>query len=152
MDTAECRISPYWISVKFLTGFCSRSPHFTQCYALRSHTSCFMMSTVYSVVMLITHAAGCKFLANDTCGTSCPYFERKMTKNAIQMVFIGALLILSFCSAKVAPTSHDMRMEDFEIYRKEWNKRSTKFPLKFSPDGEVLKLSGISEQSQKRYF
>ena len=75
-----------------------------------------------------------------------------MTKDAIQMVFLGALVILSFCSAKVTPTSHDMRMEDFEICRKEWNKKSTKFPLKFSPGGEVLKLSNKSEQSQQRYL
>jgi hypothetical protein len=113
----------------------------------------YMLHDVFSVVTLITHAAGCKFLTlGDICGTSCPYFERKMSKNAIQLVFLGALLILSFCSAKVTPTSHDMRMEDFEICRKEWNKKSTKFPLKFSPGGEVLKLSGNSVQSQQRYF
>ena len=43
-------------------------------------------------------------------------------------------------------------MEDFQIYRKEWNKKDTKFPLNFSKDGEVMKLAGNGEKSLQRYY
>lgn len=70
----------------------------------------------------------------------------------IVIVILGALLLKSSCSAKLTPSPHDMRMEDFLIYRKEWNKKDTEFPLNFSKNGEVMKLAGNGEESLQRYY
>ena len=74
-----------------------------------------------------------------------------MTEYAILTVLLGALLFQSFCVAKLALSPHDMRMEDFEIRRKEWNKKETKYSLKFSSNGEVINTSGNLQRYLKRY-
>lgn len=85
-------------------------------------------------------------------GQVVPIFDLKMLALGMLMAILGALLLESFCSAKLTPSPHDMRMEDFQIYRKEWNKKDTKFPLNFSKNGEVMKLAGNGVKSLQRYY
>lgn len=60
------------------------------------------------------------------------------------MYVIGLYALLLFITqvkAKLTDDPHDMRMEDFEISRKQWNKKEMRYVLKFSRCGEVIKTS-----------
>lgn len=60
------------------------------------------------------------------------------------MYVIGLYVLLLFLTqlkAKLTDDPHDMRMEDFEISRKQWNKKEMRYILKFSRSGEVIKTS-----------
>lgn len=59
------------------------------------------------------------------------------------------LLLLTQLRAKLTDDPHDMRMEDFQISRKQWNKKEVKYILKFSRSGEVIKTSDALHRPQR---
>jgi hypothetical protein len=62
---------------------------------------------------------------------------------------IALLLYLNQLKAKLTDDPHDMRMEDFEISRKQWNKKDIRYVLKFSRSGEVIKTSDALHRPQR---
>jgi hypothetical protein len=59
------------------------------------------------------------------------------------------LLFVTQLKAKLTDDPHDMRMEDFEICRKQWNKKEMRYVLKFSRSGEVIKTSDALHRTQR---
>jgi hypothetical protein len=62
---------------------------------------------------------------------------------------IALFLYLTQLKAKLTDDPHDMRMEDFEISRKQWSKKEIRYVLKFSRSGEVIKTSDALNRPQR---
>lgn len=73
----------------------------------------------------------------------------------MQLIVLSLIVLSLFFShlkAKFADDPHDMRMEDFEISRKQWNKKESKYFLKFSRSGEVIKTTEARHRSPRFTF